>query len=236
MAFGFNYTIALSKTSHQYLSPPYGQCNTYKGDSIHPFDASNSIQCYRKCIQWRHKNLLNCVPIFIYNLMNENSFKSLNTNVCNITSFDIRYNISNEMNKFCHNFCPKDCFNVEYKSKAIKSEIHFDNQKWFDFQLPDIVKQRIGRMGANVENNVRFVLRPVERRIIWDSSEPIFAYTDEPVLTFTQFLVNFGGLMGLWFGQSVTDIINTTIKLTQITFVKLKGFLIVKIVNHFTIN
>ena len=35
----------------------------------------------------------------------------------------------------------------------------------------------------------------------------MFVYIEEPVLTFTQFVVNCGGLMGLWFGKSVKDLI-----------------------------
>ena len=53
-----------------------------------------------------------------------------------------------------------------------------------------------------------------ERRIYWDSSEPMFAYTDEPDLTFTDYLVYCGGLMGLWFGQSAKDLISTLIDIT----------------------
>ena len=48
-------------------------------------------------------------------------------------------------------------------------------------------------------------LNRYKRSVFWDLSELMFTYTDEPVLTFTQYLICCGGLMGLWFGQSLKD-------------------------------
>ena len=50
-----------------------------------------------------------------------------------------------------------------------------------------------------------------ERVIVWDSHQLMFAYIDEPVITFTQYLVFCGGLMGLWFGQSLKDMFSLLI-------------------------
>ena len=53
--------------------------------------------------------------------------------------------------------------------------------------------------------------RITSMEIIWDSNEVMIAYIDEPVMTFTDYLVFCGGLMGLWFGIIITDIITNVI-------------------------
>ena len=47
----------------------------------------------------------------------------------------------------------------------------------------------------------------IKKRLIWDSTQPMFVYNEEPVMTFTEYLCFFGGLIGLWFGTSAKDII-----------------------------
>ena len=93
----------------------------------------------------------------------------------------------------CLKICLKDCFQVKYSSNLKARETYFDNQVWLD------------------EAKTNFHGRPYERVIVWDSSQPMFAYIDEPVMTFTQYLVFCGGLMGLWFGQSLKDMFSLLI-------------------------
>ena len=40
----------------------------------------------------------------------------------------------------------------------------------------------------------------------------MFAYTEQPVTTFSDYLVNRGGLLGLWFDTSAKDLINIIIE------------------------
>ena len=105
--------------------------------------------------------------------------------------------------------CPKDCFNVEYYSTIKRTENYVDNQHWFDY--PKIEPPIVSGIRTQKHDN-NFKERPVERRIVWDTSKPMFAYIDEPVMTFTQYLVYCGGLMGLWFGQSLNDLIQLMIR------------------------
>ena len=91
----------------------------------------------------------------------------------------------------CHKLCPKEC-KVQYFQTIKESE------------NPFISKDYHGRT----------LQRVYERRIVWDSSEPMFAYTDEPDLTFTEYLVHCGGVMGLWFGQSAKDLISNLIDIS----------------------
>ena len=47
----------------------------------------------------------------------------------------------------------------------------------------------------------------------------MFAYTEQPVTTFSDYLVNRGGLLGLWFGISAKDLINIiSFMFTQASF------------------
>ena len=38
-----------------------------------------------------------------------------------------------------------------------------------------------------------------EVSIVWDSRQPMLSYIEESVLSFTDYLVNCGGLLGIWF-------------------------------------
>jgi hypothetical protein len=47
----------------------------------------------------------------------------------------------------------------------------------------------------------------LERSLVLDSTQPMFVYNEESVLSFTEYLCYCGGLIGLWFGTSAKDII-----------------------------
>ena len=83
----------------------------------------------------------------------------------------------------CMELCPKECLREEYSYRYTESD---------------------PRAGFKKE---RLYLKSIQ----WDSSEPMFAYTEEPVTTFSDYLVNCGGLMGLWFGTSAQDFITIII-------------------------
>ena len=84
----------------------------------------------------------------------------------------------------CHLACHKECYQIQYSTtikdtkKQLKKFDWYHGGKYF------------------VENYVKS-----------NAEEPMFKYTEEPVLTFTEYLVYCGGLMGLWFGASAHDII-----------------------------
>ena len=220
---GFNYTIILSKTSRTHLEYPHGNCSYYNITSIKHFNGTNYIECYRKCIRNQYINRFNCTPLFIDNSVHDNELTD--QDICNLNTF-YRRNLFLNLNNYsdiCNNICPKDCFKVDYSSTVVKSDTFFDNQNWFDYrsEIP------FNTSGMNFDPSFDpFKDRPVERRIVWDS-EPMFAYIDEPVMTFTQYMVNCGGLMGLWFGMSLEDVITRLIYLTKFKFWKSKLFKII---------
>ena len=213
MNVGYNYTVFVSKTSQTYLGFPYGNCSDYSVPSALTYNALSHLQCYRKCVQFKHRIKFNCIPIFIDDTIIELDFESGNnfTNVCDFSTFYERKNLSKHFHDFCLNQCPKECFTVEYNSKVRKSETFIGNAHWFDRPIRDPPTEQY----VKFKPQTNFYERPVERRIIWDESEPMFAYIDEPVITFTDYLVFCGGLMGLWFGKSLKDILEHTIELSR---------------------
>ena len=62
-----------------------------------------------------------------------------------------------------------------------------------------------------VDNRYWFNQRPEERqcskKLMWDTSQPGYAFIEEAKMTFTDYLVNLGGLMGLWYGLNAHIII-----------------------------
>ena len=97
-------------------------------------------------------------------------------------------NIRNIGRNVCRIKCPEDCFKVYYSSELRKMVEFFGNKLSF-------------------ETSYQFDKYSVHRRVVWDRSQPILAYIEKPVLTFSKFVVNCGGLMGLWFGKSAKDLI-----------------------------
>ena len=187
-----NYSIIVKKSSHQYMSRPYGNCHDYRVPQDTTYHAMSYIQCYRKCLAHQYIDKFNCIPYLIDNFITEYDLINNETKRCSTNREDVMYRRLGE-NVFvekCTKICPKECFRVEYFSEVKRREIFFDNQKWVNKEMFD---------------------RAYERMIVWDSSQPMFAYIDEPVMTFTQYLVFCGGLMGLWFGQSFKDLFSLLI-------------------------
>ena len=146
-------------------------------------DVSSQTQCYRNCLKQLYKTRFNCVPLFVDKLLHESDINYLTNNenkLCE-TSPQMLKHIRNIESNICRNKCPDDCRKVYYSSVKRKSN------------STDIIfgQQNFG---------------PLHRRFVWDS-HPMLTYIEEPVLTFTQFVVNCGGLMGLWFGKSAKDLI-----------------------------
>ena len=150
------------------------------------------IECYRKCLIHQYIKQCNCVPYIIDNFITEYDLTNNETKMCSTNTEDVMNRRPMEktfVNK-CSKECPKECFRVDYSSEVKERSTYFSNQNWFDSD---------------------YFERSVQRSVVWDSYEPMFAYIDEPVLTFTQYLVYCGGLMGLWFGQSLKDLFSLII-------------------------
>ena len=181
-----NSSYLVKKSSHQYMNRPFGQCFDYQIPNDLTYNSMSYFECNRKCLTHQYIERWNCVPYLIENFITEYDETNNVIKRCSTNRDDVRNKRLEEplFNDICNKKCPKECFEVEYSSEVKKINTFFSNQDWIN---SDQLK------------------RAYERVIVWDSSEPMFAYIDEPVMTFTQYLVNCGGLMGLWFGQSLKD-------------------------------
>ena len=198
----YNNTIAIRKTTKQYLSEPYGQCTDY-GSGGQTLDAISHIHCYRLCLRRLFQSLLKCDLSFVDNIIHESDFthykKNKSLSKCSDNFVDEYKAIEREVRKQCLSLCLKDCFKVEYSYRIVKTETHFGNQEWIDNYITD-------------PYNYNYRITSME--IDWDSNEVMIAYIDEPVMTFTDYLVFCGGLMGLWFGMSVNNLILLVINIS----------------------
>ena len=187
--FSSNYSISVRAIQRKFLDYPYGECYSYESDG-QPFNARSQTQCYRKCVREYCEKHYKCIPLFIDYYIHENDFKGRNENkFCSLKEnllFEKWLKQTNYEEK-CRSLCPKNCIQTQYfwKTKRKKFSLFDGNEYWFK-QGDDEYR----------ENN-----------IVWDTSQPMFAYIEEPVMTFTDYLVDCGGLLGIWFGTSAKDLL-----------------------------
>ena len=109
----YNNTIAIRKTTKQYLSEPYGQCTDY-GSGGQTLDAISHIHCYRLCLRRRFQTLLKCDLSFVDNIIHESDFVNHHNNEslgkCSDNLVDEYDSFKIEVRKQCLSLCPKDCF------------------------------------------------------------------------------------------------------------------------------
>ena len=176
--------ILVQKISHRYLKAPHGNCHEYNGKSQKYFNASNQWQCYRRCLKNHGKQEFGCNPVFIEYTIHELDFTSSDLQIdCNSSlqqKFD-KYVDKNDLKTKCENFCPKDCQRNDFKMKTIKTSSYYES----DNQSTHYTKS-----------------------LVWDSTQPMFVYYEEPIMSFIDYLVFCGGLVGLWFGTSAQDVIH----------------------------
>ena len=178
------------RSSRQYLRSPYGQCFDYR-DS----DSKSRQQCLRKCFRDNHEKSFQCIPPFIDFHISELDFIPNTTQLC----LKLHKEFEQKFRDKCMKFCPKECLRVEYSYRITES----DSRSGIDHWLRQYRERRL-----------------YSKLIQWDSSEPMFAYTEEPVMLLFYYLVNCGGLMGLWFGTSAKDLITIIINIELVKKLK----------------
>ena len=179
-----NVTYLVKKTVRQYLSEPYGQCNRYESR-----EQTSRTQCYRQCVQNQYNNRFNCVPVFIDYYNHDLDYNYLRNRFCEELLQNRELPMMTSISVKCRSQCHKECNEIRYSSEV----------KEYDSYVENINLQTIGRF---MRNNVSYPFH-----VQFHTGEPMFRYTEEPVLTFTSYLVNCGGLMGLWFGASAHGMI-----------------------------
>ena len=183
-----NYSLVITKTMRSYLKPPFGNCSDYSTETDRLFNGSSHMLCYRQCFRSQVKDLLGCVPLFTDDSLNELDYISIEEKLCpheklsyllkNVPEYDV---ISK-----CKTICPKDCLTVDYNYYLRKSDSLIGNEFW---------------------HNLDKTKRLSKQSLIWDSTQPMFEYKEESVMSFTDYLCYCGGLMGLWFGTNAKDLI-----------------------------
>ena len=167
-----NYTLFVIRSSRQYLGSPYGQCSDYRNS-----DSKSRQLCYRKCFRHNLQETKHCIPLFIDFYISELDSIPNKTKYC----WQITLEWKQKFKDKCMKLCPKECLKEEYSFRVIESDSKF-----------------ISAIKALEHWRHKEDLSLYSKSIEWDSSEPMFAYTEEPVTTFSDYLVNCGGLMGLW--------------------------------------
>jgi len=126
--------------------------------------------------------------LFIDNYLHELDFyENLSENSC--FYFDLKqsfHEINLTISAKCMKYCPKDCLRVEYKSRVVSSDSYIGNDFWHNLSVDHMY---------------------TEKSLVWDSTQPMFVYREEPLLSFTDYMSYIGGLFGLWFGTNGKDFI-----------------------------
>ena len=198
-----NYSTSIRATQRRYMDFPYGQCNSYEGDG-QPFNASSQTQCYRNCIREYSEKHYKCKPLFIDYFIHENDFKGQNENKFCSLKENLLFEKWLKETKFeekCRSLCPKNCIQTQYFWETKEFNKYNGNEWWW--------RQGNDHYWANF--------------IIWDTTQPMFAYIEEPVMTFTDYLVYCGGLIGLWFGTSAKDLLISLLNAVLNNFNRLTG-------------
>ena len=144
-------------------------------------DSKSRQLCYRKCFHKNYVKTFQCIPLFVDYYVSELDFIPNTTQLCSKSYKEFEQKLSEK----CMKLCPKECLKEEYSYRIRES----NSRSGIDYWL--------------IQEEKRFYSKSIE----WDSSEPMFVYTEEPVMSLSDYLVNCGGLMGLWFGTSAKDII-----------------------------
>ena len=172
-----NYTFSVIRSSRQYLGSPYGQCSDYR-DS----DSKSRQLCYRKCFRNNIEKIFQCIPLFVDYYVSELDSIPNTTKLCSKSLKEFEPKLRDK----CMKLCPKECLREEYSYRMIESDSRFGIDYWLRLDERKRIYSKLFQ---------------------WDSSEPMFVYTEEPIMSLSDYLVNCGGLMGLWFGTSAKDII-----------------------------
>ena len=195
--FGYNQTLILSKIIFQSLRKPHGNCSSYDGSRAgdRPFRAVCHQNCMRRCARYyyrkQHKHKFNgCEFVLVHTYVHDLDFyENLNQTQCYIfqkTFNDNEYFNYKDIAAKCLKYCPKDCVRVEYKWRVVSSDTYIGNELWYNSSLEDLI---------------------TEKSLIWDSTQPVFVYREEPLLSFSDYMSYTGGLFGLWFGTNGKDLI-----------------------------
>ena len=76
----------------------------------------------------------------------------------------------------CLDYCPKECKTIDFYPRVVSTDSQMGTNYWHNLSTDDWF---------------------AEKSVVWDSSQPMFVYREEPVLTFTDYMSYTGGLISL---------------------------------------
>ena len=187
---GINHTLVISKHVTTYLPAPHGNCSSYAvGGGGQPFGSESHVQCMRRCVRQYNNRGKQCVDLFVDKYAHELDFD----HITRVQQYCFELNYGSSATVVPHNItakclikCPKNCVSVDYTTRAITTDTQLGNHWWHNLSLDNMY---------------------VEKRLVWDSTQPLYVYREEPVLSLMDYMCYAGGLFGLWFGANGKDFI-----------------------------
>ena len=215
-----NYSLVVSKIIRTYLEPPFGECSQYLPNTGQPYNAISFMQCYRQCTRDYFQKIFNCSLLFTDYSINDLDFNPISNpvNVCRYQTYldVLQYNKSYQVFQYCKHFCPKDCLTIDYLHSVHRTDTYTGNEFWHKLNESE---------------------RYYRKSLIWDSTQPMIAYNEESVMSFTDYLINCGGLLGLYYGLNVKDfillVINFRLSMSFWKKIKEHSLIVFNIVNNF---
>ena len=186
MLSGYNHTFIISKTLRTLLPKPHGNCSSYESSGEQPFGAISNRHCVRRCVRYYWKQRMGLYPLLIDGYLHELDYETNGTETYQTfrsseTIYkELMYNASIE----CLRYCPQQCLTVDYNWKVMSSDTYIGNELWHNSSLENIT---------------------TEKSLVWDSTQPLFVYREEPVMSLTDYMSYIGGLFCLWFGTNGKD-------------------------------
>ena len=174
--------IVISESVTQYLGRPYGQCSHYERTSNNKFSAISHDNCLRKCLKQQCYRQLSCVPMFLKDFSSQYDFNRINQEICdkNRTYYCNSIVIDDKHLDNCRDMCPKDCVNVEHKHRIVSKE--WVNESKYGPEFKHVM-------------------------VYWDRNVPSLLLLEAPSITFVQLLIRIGGLLGLFHGIYIYQIL-----------------------------
>jgi len=188
-------TIFVNKLVKTYLGYPYSQCYRYTHQAI-KYEERSQTHCFRSCRNRYIQKDINCSLLFLNGYVHEGEYdhgkKYCENIVSNVNDLQKILNLSQslEIHSKCKNECLQSCHQIDYDWKEVKHG------------FATYVIQRNVKILHDISKAPRYKMS-----IVWDSSKPMFKYSEHPIMTFTSYLVDCGGLMSLWFGTSANDVL-----------------------------
>ena len=211
-------TFKKAKCVHDYGTDIY----TFTGE---PFEvAYNTHSCVDLCYAQAHYNVCSCAAFIGWNLTrtkcleeHENRQCLFNASSYNATEYmELRESVAEKVNH-----CALKCY-PRCDQKLLQTHVLRKNQKWTSYHLKETLQAVAHKDEANDTISKRFLLlletyeqedsrvndisKRMSQVIIRLANEPVTVVTIVPLVNFSTFISNVGGILGMCLGLSVVSV------------------------------